>query len=791
MKKIFQIVAGRHLCLTLMVLFLSMQSHAQDLNPNDWPHLKGYWKFQDRNNLTKATVGKPLQLVGTHKFFPYEGPSFDDTIVRIGVGSYYKCDHQMAPNGGGDSVNRYTLMFDFRVLSFKKWHTFFQTDSLNSNDGECFVRPITGSGPGRIGVAATSYTQDSITPKKWYRLVISVNNGHFYRYYLNGKLILEGDTQDIDGRFALTPKILFFADDNQEDDTIDVASVAVFDTCLSSSEIARIGTIEPCIANPPTVSLGADTVLCSDQTYLKYAKFTGTPGKFQWSTGAPYGFTNLTYKNPGMGKRNVWVKMTDANGCVVTDTMQVTFNVAPKIFELGPNQTFCKGDTFATLIAGNDTSYKYEWRRYGKSYLIYNKPIYITDSSGSYIGTVINSVGCRNSDTVIVTAFAKPPKPVITPSTGTNEICKGQIIAISGPFYVNGYLWSNGIKQQTIYSDKPESFVLRVTNGNCYSVPSDTFRVIVNPLPPKPQLNYTGNTPICYGDSIVLKTNASFKSCLWNDFDNHIPRIIKTSGNFRLQVIDSNNCTSPPSDVVNTTMQANPERPLLNIRGTVFICKGQSIILTAMDVKSYYWWSDSTQTQSDTITSSGQYRVKVAGIANCYSDWSDQVTIIVKPVPAKPEVLIWGADILKCNISGQSYRWYYNNVLLSDSTQTISLRPTGYYKVQVGNSNCWSSFSDSIYFENTGISRYAVSPFKIIAYPNPFVSDLNIDLNSNVTEAVKVFITDVTGKVVYENTIESTNGKLMISALDYLSKGIYVLQIEASQQRFAGRVQKL
>ncbi|MFC2114660.1 LamG-like jellyroll fold domain-containing protein, partial [Bacteroidota bacterium] len=187
-----------------------------------------------------------------------------DTAVRIGIGSYYKSYHDIAPNGGGDSVNRYSLMFDFKVLSLNNWHAFHQTDTTNTNDGDCFIRPNSSSTPGAIGVGYTGYSTSAISPNKWYRLVISINLGHYYRYYLNGNLIHEGDTDEIfiDQRFALTPAILFFADDYQEDDTIDIASLAIFDTCLTASQIATIGTIDPCVLNPVVAHLGNDTAFC-------------------------------------------------------------------------------------------------------------------------------------------------------------------------------------------------------------------------------------------------------------------------------------------------------------------------------------------------------------------------------------------------------------------------------------------------------------------------------------------------------------------------------------------------
>jgi len=191
----------------------------------------------------------------------------------------------MAANGGGDSVNQYSLMFDFKVLSLNRWHCFFQTDSTNSNDGECFIKHYGDSIAGTIGVGHTGYSSDSILPETWYRLVISVNLGNFYNYYLNGVLLHTGDTDEIaiDSRFALTPEVLFFADNNQEDDTIDIGSIAIFDTCLTPTQIADLGTIDPCIANPPIVDLGKDTTLCWNHTFS-----VGVGAGFKsvlWSTG--------------------------------------------------------------------------------------------------------------------------------------------------------------------------------------------------------------------------------------------------------------------------------------------------------------------------------------------------------------------------------------------------------------------------------------------------------------------------------------------------------------------------
>jgi len=383
---------------TLFFLFLfNGTSFSQDLNPVNWPNLKGYWKFQDTSDLTKATVGNDLVLIGQHQWIA--GASYGDTAIRIDTSSYYKYYHGIAPNGGGDSVNQWTMMFDFKILNLDRWHCFFQTDTTNDNDAECFIRPNTTDRPGRLGVGDTGYSTDSILPNQWYRLVITANLGDYYNYYLNGVLLHEGDTSEIpiDSRFALTPAVLFFADDHIEDDTIDIASLAIFDTCLTAAQIAQIGTIEPCIANPPMVNLGSDTTLCSGNIFQLNA---GANFKeYLWSTGDTISSIVIDTINFGFGPDTIWVKVTDMNNCQTSDTLIVAFFNSPFV-NLGVDRFGCYYDTIF-LNAGTGFN-NYLWSTGDTTSTIQ------IDMTNSVIGqnfywvltTDLNN--CQSSDTIMV-----------------------------------------------------------------------------------------------------------------------------------------------------------------------------------------------------------------------------------------------------------------------------------------------------------------------------------------------------------------------------------------------------
>ena len=218
---------GRKLLLfSFLFLFLNT-GHAQM-----WPtSLVGQWTFDNLSDLTHATVGNDLLLNGTQTVVAGIVPG--DGAVAIGVGSYYTCIHGIPANGSGTMVNKYSMMFDFRVPDVTIYHCFFQTSITNSDDGESLVNPT-----GNIGVGVTGNSGFSVPQNTWHRLVITVDLGRSFKYWLDGHLILNGTNQAVDNRFALRiPKVLFFADDNGEDNLICISQIALFNATLTEQEV--------------------------------------------------------------------------------------------------------------------------------------------------------------------------------------------------------------------------------------------------------------------------------------------------------------------------------------------------------------------------------------------------------------------------------------------------------------------------------------------------------------------------------------------------------------------------
>ena len=258
----------------------------------------GRWNFDNPNNLTQASLGNNLVLNGSQQ--ATSGVNANDGAVTIGIGSYYNCTHGISPNGGGSFVNQWSLLIDFMVPSLAPWYCFYQTNTSNANDGECFIRP----GTGQVGVGQTGYSSTGILANTWYRMVISVNNNtNAYFIYLDGIQILQGFTDGMDGRFSLNPAVLLFADENGEDAAITVSTVAIYNYPLSSADAAILGNAlpqdpnnhPPSIVSKPAGSPTAEAGTPSSYTFEATDEDNDTVSYFiQWGDGSTTGWSGWT-----------------------------------------------------------------------------------------------------------------------------------------------------------------------------------------------------------------------------------------------------------------------------------------------------------------------------------------------------------------------------------------------------------------------------------------------------------------------------------------------------------------
>ncbi len=216
--------------------------------------LTGLWRFQNTTNKLKATIGADLVNSNPDNAAWWSGPwtdigvdawhtkysdggiiqdrSFDYLTVYHGIGAEGK--------GTGEYINKYTIAVDFAAGT--SWNSLYQTAANgNANDGDLWVDASTPT-DAVVGVSGIGYSTMTFDATKWHRIVWSVDNGNFFRVYVDGVLFLDGPGQPIDGRWSLElDRFNLFADDNWEDAWCFAGTVAVWNRPLTDTEIADMG----------------------------------------------------------------------------------------------------------------------------------------------------------------------------------------------------------------------------------------------------------------------------------------------------------------------------------------------------------------------------------------------------------------------------------------------------------------------------------------------------------------------------------------------------------------------
>jgi len=249
------------------LLFIGLISLIFSISANGQvPERKGWWKFDDPGNLLKAEIGSPLEVVGN--LTSVEGPAASNKAVLVPMGNYLVMTHNIGPNGGGSFVNEYSLQIDFSLPEAGKWHSFFQTAPANTNDADFFTNASNS-----LGVAATGYSAKGVAAETWYRLVISVKNGEFFKVYVDGSLWHEGSVQPVDGRFSLESTLLLFADEDGEDNPINCSEAGIWDVALDESQVSALG--------------GADNARVPVRTKMGWWKFDDPSNLLKAEIGQP------------------------------------------------------------------------------------------------------------------------------------------------------------------------------------------------------------------------------------------------------------------------------------------------------------------------------------------------------------------------------------------------------------------------------------------------------------------------------------------------------------------------
>ena len=172
------------------------------------------------------------------------------------------------PNGGGDYLNEYTMIWDVLVPDTAGWTPLFNTDPENGNDADFYINDL-----GAVGIGALGYSAEgTIQPNQWYRIafVADLAIGEV-TYYVNGAQVHKRTGAPLtDGTFSLYtgqdagPDVLLFTEPTGNFSHRLLANSFLFvDRALAPEQIASLngpaaGGIVLGTGAPPRLSVTRD-----------------------------------------------------------------------------------------------------------------------------------------------------------------------------------------------------------------------------------------------------------------------------------------------------------------------------------------------------------------------------------------------------------------------------------------------------------------------------------------------------------------------------------------------------
>jgi len=250
-----------------------------------------------------------------------------------------------------------------------------------------------------------------------------------------------------------------------------IDTTTYFVTVTDSNSCSAMDSVTIRVNPLPNAYAGADTSYCEGDSVQLMASGGVS---YVWTPGS--GLSDASIADPWVDTSNTTiyvVTVSDSNNCVGMDSVTVSVNALP-VVDAGSDTSICSGNSVQLFASGGII---FAWTPANDlSDDSIQNPIASPLDTTKYFVTVVDSLGCSNMDSVVISVV---PLPIIT-ATADTVICSGDVISVFATS--NGaYSWSTGdTTQSIIVSPTSDSLYIVSTNNMCGTV-SDSIWVLVNP----------------------------------------------------------------------------------------------------------------------------------------------------------------------------------------------------------------------------------------------------------------------------------------------------------------------
>jgi hypothetical protein len=406
------------------------------------------------------------------------------------------------------------------------------------------------------------------------------------------------------------------------------------------------------------------------------------------------------------------------------------------------------------------------------------------------IGTGSGATYC-NGPRVPVVATVNALPTVTVAASGALSLCAGSRVTLTASG-ASTYRWNTGQTTASISVDTAGTYRAIGTNAAGCDGPEVATTITVAPLPAAPTARdtarcgpgplllaasggtagrYAWYTTATGGTAIAGATGASYTT----------PSLSTTTTYYvASRASASTNCESMRTPVVATISPL----PVLTITapGSLRICAGDSVTLTASGAATYAWSTGQT-TPAITVRTAGTYSVVGTSAAGCPAN-SPAATVTVEPLPATPVITLTGSGLLTSS-SPTGNQWYLDGTAVAGATGPTYLVSSAaqfgtYTLVVTSATGCVSAPSSPVTVVLTGTTAAALAA-GFTLFPNPAHAAVLVQVPAVAgASAATLTLLDALGRTVRVHTtaLPATGTRYELS-LTGVAAGVYALRLTA------------
>ncbi len=379
--------------------------------------------------------------------------------------------------------------------------------------------------------------------------------------------------------------------------------------------------------------------------------------------------------------------------------------------------------------------------------------------------------------------FAVAAPPVFDPFADTISICDTILGAAADPgLGWDAYSWSTG--ETTQFSQSQATGWHWVDVLGTYGVWARDSVFIIRYYTAPELEDYR---VVCYPDTTQLDAGADALisyNYMWSTGDTSQIISVNTPGFYSVEKSDeSGNC------ILNDTIEVEVAQVDLG-NATIVYCPGNEPILDAGPGGVDYLWNTTESTQTIQTTGPGAYSVTVIDTNECLLI---DVVYLVESYPVvdlgdDQTICVNGSTTLDAGNPGGTYDW-------SDASTTQIITVDGAtvgtgtynYSVNVTDSvGCVAIGSVVITVDACAGIEGLVADLGMAIYPNPSSGVFNYTVGT-LTDGITMTVTDITGKVVVEDTALEKEGTIDLSPFE---SGVYIVNVTDGMDNSMVRVIK-